>query len=322
MLSLSRAYTSGGLLWVCSLISLISGCSSLGSSHRVPAAVEERQATKIQSIWSNMPQAKPAPERVISTAPDAPGYYTVKPGDTLIRIGLDHGQNWRDLAKWNNLDNPNSLEVGQVLRVQTPVSTPLPNPIATRVAPATNTETNTPGVIVRPVTSTVIAPPAPSGESSPPPSPPVMSGSVGARPGTSPTPPSIPTPMAEGGEEIAFSWPALGGVLNYFDESKTLKGLDIGGKAGDPVLASADGKVVYAGNGVRGYGNLIILKHNNTYLSAYAHNQSLLVKEDQSVKKGQKIAEMGNTDSDQVNLHFEIRKLGKPIDPLKYLPAR
>ena len=88
------------------------------------------------------------------------------------------------------------------------------------------------------------------------------------------------------------------------------------------MFAAADGKVVYAGNGVRGYGNLIILKHNNTYLSAYAHNQTLLVKEDQSVKKGQKIAEMGSTDSDQVSLHFEIRKLGKPIDPIKYLPAR
>ena len=106
-----------------------------------------------------------------------------------------------------------------------------------------------------------------------------------------------------------------------FDESRS-KGLGIAGKAGDPVLAAADGKVVYAGSGLRGYGNLVILKHNNTYLTAYAHNRTLLVKEDQSVQKGQKIAEMGNSDADRVKLHFEIRRQGKPVDPARYLPAR
>jgi len=110
-------------------------------------------------------------------------------------------------------------------------------------------------------------------------------------------------------------------VLAGFDEQKN-KGLDIGGKAGEPVLAAADGRVVYAGAGLRGYGNLIILKHNNTYRTAYAHNQSLLVKEDQAVRKGQKIAEMGNSDTDRVKLHFEIRRQGKPVDPSRYLPAR
>ena len=109
-------------------------------------------------------------------------------------------------------------------------------------------------------------------------------------------------------------------MLAGFDEAKN-KGLDIAGKAGDPVLAAADGRVVYAGAGLRGYGNLIILKHNNTYLTAYAHNQTLLVKEDQSVRKGQKIAEMGTSDTDRVKLHFEIRRQGKPVDPSKYLPA-
>ena len=101
-----------------------------------------------------------------------------------------------------------------------------------------------------------------------------------------------------------------------------LKGYDIGGKAGDPVLAAADGRVVYAGAGLRGYGNLVILKHNNTYLTAYAHNQTLLVKEDQNVRRGQKIAEMGSTDADRVKLHFEIRRQGKPVDPARYLPSR
>ena len=315
MLNFSRAYLRGCLLLVCSLLGLIAGCSSLGSSHRVPAPVEERQATKTQSIWSNMPQAKPTAERLTSPAPDQPGYYTVRPGDTLIRIGLDQGQNWRDLARWNNMDNPNSLEVGQVLRVQAPVGQ------TAATASMAHNEPPTPGVIVRPVTATVIAPPIASSESSPAPSPSGPPNLLAARPGNVPAPPT-PTPVLEGGEELTFAWPAHGSILNYFDENKTLKGLDIGGKSGDAVFAAADGKVVYAGNGVRGYGNLIILKHNNTYLSAYAHNQTLLVKEDQSVKKGQKIAEMGSTDSDQVNLHFEIRKLGKPIDPIKYLPAR
>ena len=106
-----------------------------------------------------------------------------------------------------------------------------------------------------------------------------------------------------------------------FDEARN-KGYDIGGKAGDPVLAAADGRVVYAGAGLRGYGNLIILKHNNTFLTAYAHNQALLVKEDQAVRRGQKIAEMGSTDADRVKLHFEIRRQGKPVDPVRYLPSR
>ena len=130
-------------------------------------------------------------------------------------------------------------------------------------------------------------------------------------------PAPLPAPSAAE-EAISFQWPARGNLISGFDESKN-KGLDIGGKVGDPVLAAADGRVVYAGAGLRGYGNLIILKHNNTYLTAYAHNQTLLVKEDQTIKRGQKIAEMGNSDADQVKLHFEIRRQGKPVDPAKYL---
>jgi len=110
-------------------------------------------------------------------------------------------------------------------------------------------------------------------------------------------------------------------VLQGFDEQRN-KGVDIGGKPGDAVLAAADGRVVYAGSALRGYGNLVILKHNSTFLSAYAHNQTLLVKEDQVVKRGQKLAEMGSTDAERVQLHFEIRRDGKPVDPARYLPAR
>jgi lipoprotein NlpD len=127
-----------------------------------------------------------------------------------------------------------------------------------------------------------------------------------------------PSTQAAPDQGFAFSWPANGQVIGNFDEVKN-KGLDIAGQAGDPILAAADGQVVYAGAGLRGYGNLIILKHNNTFLTAYAHNQSLLVKEDQSVRRGQKIAEMGNSDTDKPKLHFEVREYGKPVDPMPYL---
>jgi lipoprotein NlpD len=124
-------------------------------------------------------------------------------------------------------------------------------------------------------------------------------------------------PVADPG--IKLSWPSKGNVIDRFDEGKN-KGIDISGNSGDPIQAAADGKVVYAGNSLRGYGNLLIVKHDNTYLTAYAHNKTLLVKEGDTVKKGQKIAEMGNTDADQVKLHFEVRKHGKPVDPMSFLP--
>ena len=209
-----------------------------------------------------------------------PGYYTVKPGDTLIRIGLDTGQNFRDIVRWNNLENPNLIEVGQVLRIVPPSSD--------------NTL-----VVTRPVTSGTAA---------------TTTAAAPAAAASSPQP--VPTE-----DDIAWIWPAQGKLIAGFDEVKN-KGFDIDGKAGDPIIAVGDGRVVYAGAGLRGYGNLIILKHNNTFLTAYAHNQTLLVKEDQSVKKGQKIAEMGNSDADRVKLHFEIRRQGKPVDPARYLPAR
>jgi lipoprotein NlpD len=222
-----------------------------------------------------------------------PGYYMVKPSDTLIRIGLENGQNWKDLVKWNNLDNPNVIEVGQVLRVVPPGVDP--NAASTRAVTTSKVET-------RPLD----AKPA-----------------VAASGASAPTPVPVATSSAsrDGDEDVQWAWPSGGPVIAPFDEGK-VKGLVLGGKAGDPVLAAADGRVVYAGSGLRGYGNLIILKHNNTYLTAYAHNQTLLVKEDQAVRRGQKIAEMGSTDADSVKLHFEIRKQGKPIDPAKLLPPR
>ena len=228
-----------------------------------------------------------------------PGYYTVKPGDTLIRVGLENGQSWRDIARWNNLENPNLIEVGQVLRVLPPNAAPV---LATAV-----------GVVTRPVTSTAV-----TGSTVPP------AGATPPAQGTASAAAAAPVPVpvaAAGDEDLSWIWPAQGTLLSGFDEVKN-KGVDIGGVVGEPVLAAADGKVVYVGASLRGYGNLVILKHNNTYLTAYAHNQLLLVKEDQTVRRGQKIAEMGSSDTDRVKLHFEVRRQGKPVDPVKYLPAR
>jgi len=291
-----------GWMWAVALMAVVlAGCASRS---RAPAPVEDRSAVRAQ---------QPAPVEPVKPLPGQdnagkPGYYTVRPGDTLIRISLDSGQNWRDIARWNNIENPNLIEVGQVLRVIPPVGT-----AATEVA------------VARPV---VPGSAVPSGSASAPAPAPAAAPASSTPRGTTTgpvasLPPVTPTPVPAGEEELPWGWPTSHGasVVAGFDEQRN-KGLDIAGRPGDPVLASADGRVVYAGAGLRGYGNLIILKHNNTYLSAYAHNQTLLVKEDQTVRKGQKIAEMGSSDADRVKLHFEIRRQGKPVDPARYLPAR
>ena len=231
-----------------------------------------------------------------------PGYYSVKPGDTLIRIALENGQNWRDLVKWNALDKPNVIEVGQVLRVVAPGA----DVGAVNARPVVSAKAET-----RPLDAKTAA------ASTPQP----FSSVASAAPAVAAAASAAAPPLRDSDDEPAWGWPSAGVVSVGFDEQRN-KGLAFNGKAGDPVVAAADGRVVYAGSGLRGYGNLVIIKHNATYLTAYAHNQALLVKEDQAVRKGQKIAEMGSSDADQVKLHFEVRKQGKPIDPAKLLPSR
>lgn len=290
-ISTSRFATVGAMLAV------LAGCAS--PVNRAP--VEDR--TPGRSAVVVAPAAPPAD--ATKALPGAenlgkPGYYAVKPGDTLMRIGLETGQNWRDIGRWNGIDNPNTLEVGQVLRVVPPgVDASAAAPRAVGVAPKVEARP----LDARPATGTASAPAATPATAAPP----------APAPGTA-------TPR-EADDDIAWGWPAGGTVAVPFDEVRT-KGLVFGGKAGDAVLAAADGRVIYAGSGLRGYGNMVIVKHNNSYLTAYAHNQALLVKEDQTVRKGQKIAEMGSSDAERVQLHFEIRRLGKPIDPARLLPPR
>jgi lipoprotein NlpD len=256
---------------------------------------------------------------VLPPGPPPPGYYRVKPGDTLYRIALENGQNYRDIASWNNMTNPNQIEVDQLLRV---------------APPGANLAAATPGVSTAPIVGGgVQAQPLSNtyGANGGTPPPPNYGSSSGMGP-SSATAPGLamnqpPATGIDNGEAVApagqpaFIWPARGPILGTFDEAKN-KGVNIGGAAGDSVNASADGRVVYSGNGLRGYGNLIIIKHDATFLTAYAHNRSLMVKEGDAVTKGQKIAEMGNSDSDRVMLHFEVRRQGKPVDPLKYLPPQ
>ena len=279
-------------------IVLLSACSSKPINR---APVEDR--VSVSSKADAMSSAALANQPPGFENAGKAGYYTVKPKDTLIGIGLEAGHSPKDIARWNNLENPNRIEIGQVLRVVPPVAVVVAdNGVAVAKPVASSAATATP-----------IAP----GQVSKAASAPASAASASA-PATTTT---TAATSASSEDDLGWIWPGSGPVLAGFDEAKN-KGLDIGGAAGDAVLASAEGKVVYAGAGLRGYGNLIILKHNNTFLTAYAHNQTLLVKEDQSVKKGQKIAEMGNSDADRVKLHFEVRRQGKPVDPSKYLPAR
>jgi len=270
---------------------LLIGCASSG--RYAPAPIEDRQKSK--TVQNKTPvqvatvgKATSSQLPIINEPPPKSAYYVVKPGDTLIRIGLEHGQNWRDIIRWNSIENPNLIDVGQVLRVVPPQIEQTVDPISVKPFNAQSPIING-GTETKPVVQAVI--------------------------------PQSPANVENNEESTVFTWPAAGNLIAVFDDLKN-KGIDIAGKMGEPVFAAADGRVVYAGSGLRGYGNLVIVKHANNYLTAYAHNQNLLVKEDQSVKRGQKIAEMGNTDSDIVKLHFEIRKQGKPADPVKLLPIR
>ena len=286
---------SRGAGWLASLLALaLVGCGSAPPNH---APVEDRAA-----MGSSVPVVVAAVKQPpgFENAGKA-GYYAVKPGDTLIRIGLENGQSPKDIARWNALENPNKIEVGQVLRV---------------IPPAGGEAV----VVTKPVTSgTVTTTPIVGSSAMPAKAASATASAPVVIPPAKPAP--VPAVVVGADDELGWIWPGKGAVIADFDEVKN-KGVDIAGNAGDAVVAAADGKVVYAGAGLRGYGNLVILKHNNTYLTAYAHNQSLMVKEDQTVKKGQKIAEMGNSDADRVKLHFEVRRQGKPVDPLKYLPAK
>ena len=300
-------------LTLVAVVLLLAGCQNILQQ----APVEDRRPSVENR--TPVPVAVPKDER---------SFYTVKKGDTLLRIALDYGQNYRDLVSWNNLADPNDIKVDQVLRVAPPDTVAGATGVQTSPIQMPPAETRTvpvprkvaPKADKRPYSDAALA--DLKGEPRPAVKAPDKADApdtVAARPAPALGTGSVVTATAD--EKLSWMWPSDGKIIATFDEGKN-KGVDIAGRAGQNVMAAGAGKVMYAGSGIRGYGNLVIVKHSNNLLSAYAHNRSIVVKEGQSVDKGQVIAEMGDSDSDSVKLHFEIRQQGKPVDPTKFLPSR
>ena len=303
----------GAVLAACAFALLLSGCASTKSG----APVVERP-TLVQKT----------PAKIMKEGDSRPQTYVVQKGDTLYGIALEHGFDYKEVAEWNGIASPYIIRIGQQLKFnasqQTLETTSLAegSVVVTPLKVGSMVEARQVGE--NPLLKTqpkVVKPPYTlPGDSD------FLRAKAKAEPQDKTVPPESPAEKKEGvqaedDERVEWSWPATGKLIAPFnDASGSAKGLDIGGKSGQPVLAAGPGKVVYSGNGLRGYGKLVIIKHNKTYLSAYAHNRHILVKEGQSVARGQKIAEMGDSDADQVKLHFEIRRFGKPVDPIKFLP--
>ncbi len=305
--------------WLCITLAaaVLAGCTSRGQR----APVQER------GVAEKKPSATAATRKSAPRDGDwRPRVYVVQKGDTLYSIAFNHGLGYHEIAQLNNIQNPDMIHIGQEIRLfpTSAASAPAPAP---EIKPALQSKPQEPPIkdqplaIKLPYSAQAVAQIAKMQEE------PVNVAKVEAKAEIKPVEakaeikPDESVSATDDGDETAIEWsmPTSGKLVGEFSESANRKGIDIAGKRGQAVLASATGKVVYSGNGLRGYGKLVIIKHNKTYLSAYAHNDHVLVKEGQSVAKGQKIAEMGNTDADQVKLHFEIRKFGKPVDPAKYL---
>jgi len=321
-------------------MALLLGAGGCGST-RQQAPVDDRRPA---AAAKPAPQAAVQPAAQPASAAVQPGQYVVKRGDTLYSIALEHGADYRDVAQWNKLEDPTKISVGQVLRVAPPEgqaaiqvgaargvaplearpldgTSALPQPQAQGTAKTGPKALRLPysdqnlalleqGEAAVATAAAVLAPAA------------AAAGAATATPKPEPAKPEPPKPAAveRDPDAIDFIWPAKGSVLAGFSEPAS-KGLDIGGKPGDPVVAAAAGQVLYTGTGIRGFGKLIVLRHEGGFSSVYAHNREILVKEGQAVARGQRIAELGDSDADRPKLHFEIRKAGKPVDPMRYLPS-
>ncbi len=272
---------------------LFGGCAS-----QAPAPIEQKTASG--------QQGRPSAKRASTSADQRPaaaarGSYRVASGDTLYSIAFRFGVDHRQLAQWNGIENPNRIFVGQTLRL---------SPQAGLASPASRPAE----VVATPLPAPLPAPPQPA------PAQPVA-----VAPSAPEMKQTVPMTATVGGSRsvsgVTWSWPAAGKARRAVAASGS-EGLEIVGSRGQPVTAAAAGQVVYSGNGLRGYGELIIIKHNDIFLSAYAHNDKRLVNEGASVKAGQQIALMGDSEASEVMVHFEIRKSGKAVSPLQFLPQR
>lgn len=329
-------------------LALLAAAAALAACSSVPNTAPVREHGPAARVASTPAVAERTP------VPGARTEYVVKPGDTLYSIALENGVDYRDLSRWNKIDDPAKVSVGQTLRLTSPqeaAAAPAPGvevgvargtgPVESRPLDATSTAQQgagdggvktSPKALRLPYSSGNLAMLSKEAQSSgaqaaaPPPAAPATA--PAPKPETKPevtqqakaeTKPAW-QPSDPDAKGIGFIWPAHGQLLAGFSEQNN-KGVDIGGRLGDPVYAAAPGRVMYTGTGIRGYGKLIVIKHENGFNSVYAHNKTILVKEGQTVTRGQRIAELGETDASKPALHFEIRKSGKPVDPLKYLPT-
>ena len=305
------------LVWL-AVVVLLAGCATSGQ--RAPIVERGSAAGKNTA-------------RVFSTSDSRPKVYVVQKGDTLFGIAFNYGLDYRELAEMNGIQDPNLIQVGQQINLfSAPARTAVvteSRQVQVKVAPLVKEQ---PKVVKYAYSEAAVAQaeavqnqPDSTERSAPViakvESKPVPESKPESKPETKPeTKPE--SEVNDGGDDaLEWSMPTKGKVVSRFSEADNRKGVDIAGKLGQSIFASAPGKVVYSGSGLRGYGKLLIIKHNKTYISAYAHNDQLLVKEGESVSRGQKIAEMGNSDSEngQVKLHFEVRRFGKPVDPASYL---
>lgn len=277
----------------------IAACWALAAAALHGCAVRTSPAPVIDRAPASAGLAKPgavrpAPPQITPASGD---FYVVRKGDTLYSIALEHGADYREVAQWNNLDDPTRIQVGQQLRVRPP-----------------------PGVQVSSVPSSgkPEARPLEARPMEPRPEPRPAESTTASRP-TAERPAAREEPKAAQGE-LQFVWPAKGKVISGFAEPRS-KGIDIDGKPGDPVVAAAPGRVTYIGTGIPGLGKLVVIKHDNGFITVYAHNREILVKEQQTVSRGQRIAELGSSDADRPKLHFQIRKGSAAVDPLRYLPG-
>ena len=246
-------------------------------------ASPQQPAAPVVDRTTRGPPPTPPVAKVTAPTPRtlADGEYEVKRGDTLYSIALENGADYREVALWNSLEDPTRIRVGQILRVKPPEPEP-GKAVVSRIES-------------RPLESRPLDAPAAAAKA-----------------------PAATAQAKEAPSE--FIWPAKGKVLAGFAEPRS-KGIDIDGRLGDPVVAAAPGRVTYTGSGIPGLGKLVVIKHDNGYITVYAHNRDILVKEQQSVARGQKIAELGASDADRPKLHFQIRKGSAAVDPLRYLPT-
>ena len=287
------------------MAALFAGCASRG--HRAPV-VERGDAARRSAAEA----ARTGGQREKDWRPEV---YVVQKGDTLYSIAFNYGFDYHELAELNHIEDPTLISIGQEIHLFRGRSS---SASMVEVKPIVTLVKEQPKVVKYAYSEAAMAQIEKVQELKPGPA---MVANAESKPATKPDAKA----SADEGEEtdesgLGWTIPAQGKVIGEFSETANRKGIDIAGTLGQPVYASASGKVVYSGSGLRGYGKLIIIKHNKTYLSAYAHNDKVLVKEGESVTRGQKIAAMGKTDTDQVKLHFEVRRFGKPVDPAKYLP--